>query len=169
MSMGAIQYLNSYYMGQQLQQEDDFVSKCMFHLSSAAERLISKNEDGQERFLTSSVLREESIATEKTADKQNIYEHMTEEAALQCIQRALLLLKTHLDTFKRRYVVVYFTMRSFRSLLLSISYNIRGRLSALFIYFDDPKKFGYINPVHLAAQYSRTSTHTTCSNNAHFE
>ncbi|XP_047537193.1 ubiquitin carboxyl-terminal hydrolase puf isoform X2 [Vanessa atalanta] len=102
-SMGAIQYLNSYYMGQQLQQEDDFVSKCMFHLSSAAERLISKNDDGQGTSLTSSVPIEENKETEKTTDKQNIYEHMTEEAALQCIQRALLLLKTHLDTFKRRY------------------------------------------------------------------
>ncbi|XP_072930018.1 ubiquitin carboxyl-terminal hydrolase puf isoform X2 [Epargyreus clarus] len=101
-SMGAIQYLNSYYMGQQLQQEDDFVSKCMFHLSSAAERLISKNQNG-ESSLTPSITTEETKDEEKSADKQNIYEHMTEEAALQCIQRALLLLKTHLDTFKRRY------------------------------------------------------------------
>ncbi|XP_069360601.1 ubiquitin carboxyl-terminal hydrolase puf isoform X3 [Maniola hyperantus] len=101
-SMGAIQYLNSYYMGQQLQQEDDFVSKCMFHLSSAAERLISKDKDGQGTSTSPSVSIEEK-ETEKPVDKQNIYEHMTEEAALQCIQRALLLLKTHLDTFKRRY------------------------------------------------------------------
>jgi ubiquitin carboxyl-terminal hydrolase 34 len=97
--MGAIQYLNSYYMGQQLQQEDDFVSKCMFHLSSAAERLISKNKDTEASVSTDP---EEKKETEKTVDKQNIYEHMTEEAALQCVQRALLLLKTHLDTFKRR-------------------------------------------------------------------
>lgn len=96
--MGAIQYLNSYYMGQQLQQEDDFVSKCMFHLSSAAERLISKTQEGETSH--SSVPCEEK--EEKVIDKQNIYEHMTEESALQCIQRALLLLKTHLDTFKRR-------------------------------------------------------------------
>ncbi|CAH2250899.1 jg10247 [Pararge aegeria aegeria] len=101
-SMGAIQYLNSYYMGQQLQQEDDFVSKCMFHLSSAAERLISKDDDGQGTSSSPNVPVEEK-ETEKTVDKLNIYEHMTEEAALQCIQRALLLLKTHLDTFKRRY------------------------------------------------------------------
>lgn len=100
--MGAIQYLNSYYMGQQLQQEDDFVSKCMFHLSSAAERLISKNDDCQGTSLTPGVTIEDGKEIEKTSDKQNIYEHMTEEAALQCIQRALLLLKTHLDTFKRR-------------------------------------------------------------------
>ncbi|XP_068619314.1 ubiquitin carboxyl-terminal hydrolase puf [Battus philenor] len=100
-SMGAIQYLNSYYMGQQLQQEDDFVSKCMFHLSSAAERLISKSQDNDEASLAQT--EEEKKDIEKTTDKQNIYEHMTEEAALQCIQRALLLLKTHLDTFKRRY------------------------------------------------------------------
>lgn len=97
-SMGAIQYLNSYYMGQQLQQEDDFVSKCMFHLSSAAERLISKEQDA-ESSIKKNVPEEEK---EKVVDKLNIYEHMTEEAALQCIQRALLLLKTHLDTFKRR-------------------------------------------------------------------
>ncbi|KAJ0173738.1 hypothetical protein K1T71_010887 [Dendrolimus kikuchii] len=102
-SMGAIQYLNSYYMGQQLQQEDDFVSKCMFHLSSAAERLISKQQDGDSASLAQTIPGEEKKETEKTTDKQNIYEHMTEEAALQCIQRALLLLKTHLDTFKRRY------------------------------------------------------------------
>lgn len=103
--MGAIQYLNSYYMGQQLQQEDDFVSKCMFHLSSAAERLISKEQDGESSSITPSVSTEQEKEPEKTADKQNIYEHMTEEAALQCIQRALLLLKTHLDTFKRRLVI----------------------------------------------------------------
>lgn len=91
--MGAIQYLNNYYIGQQLQQEDDFVAKCMFHLSSAAERLISKNHD--------ETLPSTSEEKEK-AEKITFYEHMTEEAALQCIQRALLLLKTHLDTFKRR-------------------------------------------------------------------
>ncbi|CAH0594132.1 unnamed protein product [Chrysodeixis includens] len=101
-SMGAIQYLNSYYMGQQLQQEDDFVAKCMFHLSSAAERLITKKKDG-EGTSSSQMTCEQDVKEEKTVDKQNIYEHMTEEAALQCIQRALLLLKTHLDTFKRRY------------------------------------------------------------------
>ncbi|KAM3962482.1 LOW QUALITY PROTEIN: ubiquitinyl hydrolase 1 puf [Aphomia sociella] len=102
-SMGAIQYLNSYYMGQQLQQEDDFVSKCMFHLSSAAERLISKEQDDESSLTSDKNSEQESKQIEKTSDKQNIYEHMTEEAALQCIQRALLLLKTHLDTFKRRY------------------------------------------------------------------
>lgn len=91
-------------MGQQLQQEDDFVSKCMFHLSSAAERLISKEQNGDSTSLQQANPAEEKKETEKTTDKQNIYEHMTEEAALQCIQRALLLLKTHLDTFKRRYV-----------------------------------------------------------------
>lgn len=103
--MGAIQYLNSYYMGQQLQQEDDFVSKCMFHLSSAAERLISKNQDDGEASTSKKLPEGEGKgAGEKKEEKKNIYEHMTEEAALQCIQRALLLLKTHLDTFKRRYV-----------------------------------------------------------------
>ncbi|KAG6460492.1 hypothetical protein O3G_MSEX012016 [Manduca sexta] len=100
-SMGAIQYLNSYYMGQQLQQEDDFVAKCMFHLSSAAERLISKKQETDSASPSQTPTDNEK--EEKKIDKQNIYEHMTEEAALQCIQRALLLLKTHLDTFKRRY------------------------------------------------------------------
>lgn len=100
--MGAIQYLNSYYMGQQLQQEDDFVSKCMFHLSSAAERLISKSQHSEEAIVQAE--EEEKKDEEKATDKLNIYKHMTEEAALQCVQRALLLLKTHLDTFKRRCV-----------------------------------------------------------------
>lgn len=90
-------------MGQQLQQEDDFVAKCMFHLSSAAEKLIAKKHtaDG-EGTSTSQRCEQEVVKEEKIVDKLNIYEHMTEEAALQCIQRALLLLKTHLDTFKRR-------------------------------------------------------------------
>lgn len=101
--MAAIQYLNSYYMGQQLQQEDDFVAKCMFHLSSAAERLIAKNRDGETRALPQMSC-DDATEGDIIMDSQNIYEHMTEEAALQCIQRALLLLKTHLDTFKRRYV-----------------------------------------------------------------
>lgn len=107
--MGAIQYLNNYYMGQQLQQEDDFVAKCMFHLSSAAERLISKTEEGETS--RSSIHGDEK--EEKEVDMQNIYEHMTDEAALQCIQRALLLLKTHLDTFKRRSVVCVVVFNNF--------------------------------------------------------
>lgn len=104
--MGAIQYLNSYYMGQQLQQEDDFIAKCMFHLSSAAERLIPKKEEeeGTEQKKVANCDENKEV---KTVDKQNIYEHMTEDAALQCTQRALLLLKTHLDTFKRRYEFVF--------------------------------------------------------------
>lgn len=99
-SMGAVQYLNSYYMGQQLQQEEDFVSKCMYHLFSAAERLISINRNNVESEDASSDCKE---TIDKNEDKQNIYAHMNEDASLQCIQRALLLLKTHLDTFKRRY------------------------------------------------------------------
>ena len=102
--MGAIQYLNSYYMGQQLQQEDDFVAKCMFHLSSAAERLITKKSPADGESTSTSQVDEQDVKEEKVVDKLNIYEHMTEEPALQCIQRALLLLKTHLDTFKRRFV-----------------------------------------------------------------
>lgn len=92
-------------MGQQLQQEDDFVAKCMFHLSSAAERLIPKKPTADSEGASTSQMCEQEVKEEKIVDKLNIYEHMTEEAALQCIQRALLLLKTHLDTFKRRYVV----------------------------------------------------------------
>lgn len=67
-SMAAIQYLNSYYMGRQLEQECEFVSQCMAHLVAATTDL-------------------------KTS----------EEASLLCIQRALLLLKTHLETFRKRY------------------------------------------------------------------
>lgn len=66
-SMAAIQYLNSYYMGRQLEQESEFVCQCMANLAAATHDLSS-----------------------------------TEEASLLCIQRALLLLKTHLETFKRR-------------------------------------------------------------------
>ncbi|XP_039283222.1 ubiquitin carboxyl-terminal hydrolase 34 isoform X3 [Nilaparvata lugens] len=67
-SMAAIQYLNSYYMGRQLEQESEFVSQCMGHLADATHDLATN-----------------------------------EEASLLCIQRALLLLKTHLETFKKRY------------------------------------------------------------------
>ncbi|XP_052133303.1 ubiquitin carboxyl-terminal hydrolase puf isoform X2 [Frankliniella occidentalis] len=67
-SMAAIQYLNSYYMGRQLEQECEFVSQCMAHLVAATTDLA-----------------------------------LAEEASLLCIQRALLLLKTHLETFRKRY------------------------------------------------------------------
>ncbi|XP_049955909.1 ubiquitin carboxyl-terminal hydrolase 34 [Schistocerca serialis cubense] len=67
-SMAAIQYLNSYYVGRQLDHESEFVSQCMAHLGVA------------------------------TADLE-----VAEESSLLCIQRALLLLKTHLETFRRRY------------------------------------------------------------------
>lgn len=135
--MGAIQYLNSYYMGQHLQQEEDFVSKCMSHLDTAAEGLSpqtkretatanepkenpSKPEDdlsipdGKEpedegegqpaavNMAESTNGSVGSIGSPKKAKSQTHLEHSTEEASLQCIQRALLLLKTHLDTFKRR-------------------------------------------------------------------
>lgn len=66
-SMAAIQYLNNYYMGRQLQQEAQFVCQCMANLTGATQDLATY-----------------------------------EEASLLCIQRALLLLNTHLDTFKRR-------------------------------------------------------------------
>ncbi|XP_063231242.1 ubiquitin carboxyl-terminal hydrolase 34 isoform X2 [Bacillus rossius redtenbacheri] len=67
-SMAAIQYLNSYYVGHQLDHEAEFVSQCMAHLAAAS------------------------------ADLEK-----SEESSLLCIQRALLLLKTHLETFRRRY------------------------------------------------------------------
>lgn len=38
-SLAAIQYINSYYMGQQLKLEKEFVAQCMDHLIQAAEDL----------------------------------------------------------------------------------------------------------------------------------
>lgn len=107
--MGAIQYLNGYYMNQHLQQEEDFLSKCMSHLSAAAEGLKPSSSKKSLNVPTTS----ESCAkphpisdyTSTTLSQaQTSIEFSTEEASLQCIQRALLLLKTHLDTFKRRRV-----------------------------------------------------------------
>ena len=72
-SMAAIQYINSYYMGQNLQNEGQFVWQCMTHLKAATEDLVSMGTPG------------------------------AEEAPLLCIQRALLLMKSHLETFRRRY------------------------------------------------------------------
>lgn len=69
-SLAAIQYINSYYMGQQLKLEKEFVAQCMNHLTQAAEDL-------------------------NCVDNQ--------EHALMCVQRALMLLNTHLETFRRRY------------------------------------------------------------------
>ncbi|XP_060650890.1 LOW QUALITY PROTEIN: ubiquitin carboxyl-terminal hydrolase puf-like [Drosophila nasuta] len=68
-SLAAIQYINMYYMGQQLRLEKEFVSQCMDNLVQAA------------------------TALEKIED----------ENALMRVQRGLLLLNTHLDTFRRRY------------------------------------------------------------------
>ncbi|CAD6995071.1 unnamed protein product [Ceratitis capitata] len=69
-SLAAIQYINMYYMGQQLRLEKEFVSQCMDHLVQATITLESNNED---------------------------------ENALMCVQRGLMLLNTHLETFRRRY------------------------------------------------------------------
>ncbi|KAG5873618.1 hypothetical protein JTB14_023780 [Gonioctena quinquepunctata] len=71
-SMAAIQYINSYYMGHNLQFEGQFVWQCMTHLKAASEDLASSTTG-------------------------------LEEASLLCIQRALLLMKTHIETFRRRY------------------------------------------------------------------
>lgn len=38
-SLAAIQYINSYYMGQQLKLEKEFVAHCMNHLTQASEDL----------------------------------------------------------------------------------------------------------------------------------
>lgn len=38
-SLAAIQYINSYYMGQQLKLEKEFVAHCMNHLKQASEDL----------------------------------------------------------------------------------------------------------------------------------
>ncbi|XP_016981843.1 ubiquitin carboxyl-terminal hydrolase puf [Drosophila rhopaloa] len=68
-SLAAIQYINMYYMGQQLRLEKEFVSQCMENLVQAATALESIDDD----------------------------------TALMRVQRGLLLLNTHLDTFRRRY------------------------------------------------------------------
>lgn len=68
-SLAAIQYINMYYMGQQLKLEKEFVSQCMDHLVQASNGLRG----------------------------------CEEEYALMCVQRGLMLLNTHLDTFRRRY------------------------------------------------------------------
>lgn len=73
-SMTAIQYLNGYYISRQLEKEEEFVRRCMSHLVEATEELLT-------------------LQTECTDD----------EALLLKIQRALVLLKTHLETFRRRY------------------------------------------------------------------
>lgn len=77
--MAAIQYINSFYMGQNLQNEGQFVWQCMTHLKAATEDLVSATGHG------------------------------TEEAPLLCIQRALLLMKSHIETFRRRYNIIYNT------------------------------------------------------------
>lgn len=69
-SMAAIQYINTYYMENQLKNEKEFVAQCMNYLSQAAEGL----------------------------SKPQI-----EEQSIMCVQRALMLLNTHLETFRRRY------------------------------------------------------------------
>lgn len=71
--MAAIQYLNGYYMGQNLQHESQFVWQCMTHLEAATKDLAKANGAGEE------------------------------DAPLLCIQRALLLLKTHMETFRKRW------------------------------------------------------------------
>ncbi|XP_044746055.1 ubiquitin carboxyl-terminal hydrolase 34 isoform X3 [Coccinella septempunctata] len=71
-SMAAMQYINSYYIGHNLQHEGQFMRQCMTHLQAATEDLISSGTG-------------------------------VEDPPLLCIQRALLLMKSHLDAFKRRY------------------------------------------------------------------
>lgn len=66
-SMAAIQYLNSFYVGRQLEQESEFVEQCMAHLEMATSELTT-----------------------------------SQELSLTYIQRAVLLLRTHLEIFRRR-------------------------------------------------------------------
>ncbi|XP_050316350.1 ubiquitin carboxyl-terminal hydrolase 34 isoform X2 [Anthonomus grandis grandis] len=70
-SMAAIGYINSYYMGQNLQHESQFVAQCMTNLKASSDDLLSSNSN--------------------------------DDASLLCIQRALLLTKTHIETFRKRY------------------------------------------------------------------
>jgi ubiquitin carboxyl-terminal hydrolase 34 len=70
-SLTAIQYLNNYYIGRQLEKEEEFVERCMCHLEEATKEINLSN--------------------------------LSDEAPLLRIQRALLLLKTHLEIFRRRY------------------------------------------------------------------
>ncbi|XP_035782430.1 ubiquitin carboxyl-terminal hydrolase puf-like isoform X2 [Anopheles albimanus] len=76
-SLAAIQYINTYYMEKQLKFEHQFVAQCMNHLSQAVEEL-----------------------TQHTSMAGG---NKTTEYALMCVQRALMLLNTHLETFRRRY------------------------------------------------------------------
>jgi len=69
-SMTAIQYLNNYYIGRQLDKEEEFVERCMSHLADATKEVNHAN--------------------------------LSDEAPLLRIQRALLLLKTHLEIFRKR-------------------------------------------------------------------
>lgn len=71
-SMTAIQYINTYYLGQQLKLEDEFIMQCMNHLTLAVNDLTG----GDEHLM---------------------------EGALMCIQRALMLLSSHLEAFRRKY------------------------------------------------------------------
>lgn len=69
-SMAAIQYITSSYMGRNLRNERRFVAQCMTNLRAAAADLHSST---------------------------------SQDASLLCIQRALLLMKTHIETFFKRY------------------------------------------------------------------
>uniref|UniRef100_A0AAR5QD97 ubiquitinyl hydrolase 1 n=1 Tax=Dendroctonus ponderosae TaxID=77166 RepID=A0AAR5QD97_DENPD len=71
-STTAIGYINSYYMGQNLQHESQFVSQCMTNLKASSDDLLADNSPN-------------------------------EEGSLLCIQRALLLMQTHIETFSKRY------------------------------------------------------------------
>jgi ubiquitin carboxyl-terminal hydrolase 34 len=81
-SMTAIQYLNNYYIGRQLEKEEEFVQRCMSHLNESTQELVQ---------LASNPVRAQSPAA------------ALDEAPLLRIQRALLLLKSHLEIFRRRF------------------------------------------------------------------
>lgn len=81
-SLAAIQYINTYYLGQQLKLEEEFIGQCMNHLAGAVMVLT-------ERGSGSGV------------GEAEVYQQ--QESALMYIQRALMLLSSHLETFRRKY------------------------------------------------------------------
>lgn len=86
-SLAAIQYINTYYLGQQLKLEEEFIAQCMNHLAGAVMVLTEKREEGE---------RETAVTDDELT-------HQQQESALMYIQRALMLLSSHLETFRRKY------------------------------------------------------------------
>lgn len=70
--MTAIHYLNDFYMSPHLEKEDEFIDRCMTNLVESANELTADNKNDEEELL------------------------------LLRIQRGLLLLKTHIEAFRKR-------------------------------------------------------------------